>query len=69
MIKVRRLNDEAFLVNSDLIEFIDETPHTVINLMSGRKLVVAETSEEVRKLVIEYKREILGTKLTQGDQK
>lgn len=58
MIRVTRLNKEAFLVNSDLIEFIEETPHTVISMMSGRRLVVSETSDEVRDRVIEYKRQV-----------
>ena len=31
MIKVTRLNDSYIVINSDLIEFIEETPDTVIN--------------------------------------
>ncbi len=58
MIRVTRLNEEAFLVNCDLIEYVEETPHTVISMMSGRRLVVSETSEEVRARIIEYKRQI-----------
>lgn len=46
------------MLNCDLIEFIEETPDTVISMTSGRKVVVAETSEEIRQLVIKYKRAI-----------
>ncbi|MDR1620035.1 MAG: flagellar FlbD family protein [Clostridiales bacterium] len=59
MIRVTRLNKEEFLVNGELIEFVEETPHTVISMTSGRRLVVAETSEQVRQLVIDYKRLLL----------
>ncbi|MGI6175472.1 MAG: flagellar FlbD family protein [Christensenellales bacterium] len=58
MIKVNRINNEPFLVNCDLIEYVDEIPHTVIYMMSGRKLVVAETPDEIRRLAIEYKKKI-----------
>lgn len=61
MIRVTRLNKEAFLVNCDLIEYVEETPHTVISMMSGRRLVVSESSEEVKNRVIEYKRKLYGT--------
>lgn len=58
MISLKRLNKEAFMVNCDLIEFIEETPDTVISMASGRKIVVNESSEEIKRLVIEYKRQI-----------
>ncbi|MHB1313883.1 MAG: flagellar FlbD family protein [Christensenellales bacterium] len=58
MIRLSRLNREAFLVNCDLIEFVEETPNTVISMASGRKVVVSESCDEVVKLVIEYKRQI-----------
>ncbi len=58
MIRVHRLNDQEFLVNCELIEFVEETPNTVISMVSGRKLVVSETNEEVQNLIIEYKRKI-----------
>ena len=58
MISVHRLNKEEFLVNCDLIEFVEETPDTVISMMSGRKLVVSETCDEIKKLIINFKRQI-----------
>ncbi len=56
MIRVSRLNTEKFFVNSDLIEFVEETPNTVISMASGRKIVVSETADEVKRLIIEFKR-------------
>ena len=58
MISLSRLNKEVLMLNCDLIEFIEETPDTVISMASGRKLVVKESSSEIRKRVIEYKRQI-----------
>lgn len=58
MISVHRLNNDEFLVNCDLIEFVEETPDTVISMTSGRKLVVVERCEEIKRLIIEYKRQI-----------
>ena len=60
MIRVHRLNDQEFLINCELIEFVEETPNTVISMVSGRKIVVAETSEQIVKLIIEHKRKIFG---------
>ena len=56
MIELKKLNDQAFIVNSDLIEFIEKTPDTVITLTTGRKIVVKESVDEVLKRVIKYRR-------------
>ncbi len=58
MVRVHRLNDQEFLVNCELIEFVEETPNTVISMVSGRKLVVSESSNEIQNLILEYKRKI-----------
>ncbi|HLK59816.1 MAG TPA: flagellar FlbD family protein [Chthonomonadaceae bacterium] len=57
MIKVTRFNQSELLVNSDLIEFIETTPDTVITLITGRKVLVRETAEEVRQRILAYRRE------------
>ena len=62
MIRLTRLNNEPFLVNCELIEFVDETPDTIISMMSGRKIVVSESSAEVKRLVIEYKQSLIHMK-------
>ncbi|WP_352404561.1 MULTISPECIES: flagellar FlbD family protein [Sporanaerobacter] len=55
MIKVKRLNGKEFVVNSDLIEFVEETPDTVISLTTGKKVVVQESVDEIIEKVIEFK--------------
>lgn len=55
MIKVKRLNDKEFVVNSELILYIEETPDTVITLTNGQKIVVTDSVDEVIDKVVNYK--------------
>ncbi|HBI73546.1 MAG TPA: flagellar protein FlbD [Lachnospiraceae bacterium] len=59
MIEVTRINDKKILINAELIERVEETPDTVITLTSGSKIIVKESRQEIRNLVILYKKEIL----------
>lgn len=52
MIDVTRLNDKILTVNCDLIEFIEETPDTVITFTTGTKIVVRESAEEIKEKII-----------------
>lgn len=58
MIDVTRLNGKVITVNCDLIEFIEETPDTVITFTTGTKLVVKESASELKKVILEYKQSI-----------
>ncbi len=58
MIKVTRLNGKEFVVNAELIQFLEETPDTVITLVNHEKVVVKEPVDEVVRRVIEYGRNI-----------
>ena len=42
-----------------MIEFIEETPDTIISMISGKKLPVAEKAEEVIRLINERRAELL----------
>lgn len=60
MILVTRINKrEQFYVNEDLIEFIEETPDTIISLESGKKIVVMEAAELVIERILEQRRRLL----------
>lgn len=59
MISVQRLNGTEFVVNAELIEFIESTPDTVITTTTGKKIIVSDSLEEVVRKVVEYKRQIL----------
>ena len=63
MIEVTKLNGSTVLVNSDLIESVAETPDTVISLVTGKKIIVKESRQEVKNLVVLYKKEIAATGL------
>lgn len=60
MIEVTRLNGARFSINCDLIETIEETPDTVITLTNGKKFIVSENMEQIKKLVINFKKQIYG---------
>lgn len=62
MIHVTRLNHEDFIVNADLIEFIETTPDTLLTLTTGKKFMVAESADEVVERVMQY-RERAGLRL------
>jgi flagellar protein FlbD len=55
VIHATRLNNEEFIVNADLIEFIEKTPDTVLTLITGKKIMVRESSEEIVNRVLEYR--------------
>ena len=47
MIHLTRLNNQQLVVNADLIKFIENAPDTVITLLTGEKLLVRESVDEV----------------------
>jgi flagellar protein FlbD len=60
MIALIRLNGHPLMVNCDLIESLEETPDTVVTLVSGNKLIVRDSMHEVQKKIIDFKRKIYG---------
>lgn len=58
MIKVTRLNNSVLYVNEDLIEFIEETPDTIITLNTGVKIVVTESIESILDEIIKFRKRI-----------
>jgi len=58
MIWLTRLNNQMLMVNSDLIKFVEESPDTVITLITGEKLIVKEPSQAVLDRVIHFRRSI-----------
>jgi flagellar protein FlbD len=66
MILVTRLNKASqFYVNEDMIEFIEETPDTIVTLNTGKKVTVSETAIEIVEKIREEKiRQIKATQFT-----
>ena len=56
MILVTRLNKASqFYINEDMIEFIEETPDTIITLNTGKKVTVSESALEIVEKIREEK--------------
>ena len=48
MILVTRINKVSqFYVNEDMIEFIEETPDTILSLNTGKKIAVMESAIDI----------------------
>ena len=58
MIHLTRINHVPLVLNADLIEHMETTPDTVISLTNGQKLVVLETTDEIIRRVIDFRRDI-----------
>jgi flagellar protein FlbD len=58
LIKVTRFNHTEVILNADLIEFIEANPDTVITMITGKKVLVRETADEVRSRALDYRRSI-----------
>ena len=59
MIFLHKLNGDKFILNTTLIETIEERPDTVITLVNDRKYIVKESVPEVLDLIIKYNGTIL----------
>jgi flagellar protein FlbD len=58
MIHLTRLNDKGFVVNCELIKFIESTPDTLITLTTGEKLMVKETVDQVIDATVNYRKKL-----------
>ncbi len=56
MIKLSRLDGETFVVNADLIQYVESRPDTFVTLTTGERVVVAESMDEVLRRAINYQR-------------
>ena len=54
MIRLTRISDEPFLLNAELIKYVEARPDTFITLTTGDRIVVKESPEEVLRETVEY---------------
>ncbi|TWU43320.1 Flagellar protein (FlbD) [Novipirellula aureliae] len=54
MIKLSRLDGEPFVLNADLIRYVERRPDTFITLTSGERIVVRESLDEVVDRAVRY---------------
>jgi len=58
MIKLTRLNGEEFVVNADLIRFVECRPDTFVTLTTNDRFIVRESLDEVVRRTVEHSRTI-----------
>ena len=56
MIKLTHLGGEPFLLNAELICYVESRPDTFITLVGGERIVVRESMDDVLQRTIEYQR-------------
>jgi flagellar protein FlbD len=54
MIRLTHLGGEPFILNAELIRYVEARPDTFITLTTGDRLVVRETMEEVMERAVRY---------------
>ncbi len=58
MITVTRLNDQALVINAELIKTVESTPDTLITLINGDRMMVKESMDEIVRKAVEYGRQV-----------
>ncbi len=57
MIRLTRLGGTPFILNADLIRYVEANPDTFVTLTSGERIVVQETMDEVMERAIRYQQQ------------
>ncbi len=57
MIKLTRLDGEAFILNADLIRYVERRPDTFITLTTGERIVVRESMDDVVDRSVRYQQQ------------
>ena len=58
MIKLTRLGGQPFVLNAELICYVEQLPDTYVTLTAGDRVVVQEDLDEVVRRVIDYQRQV-----------
>ena len=58
MIQVTQLNGKKYWINPHMIETMESLPALTLTLLSGRKLIIKDSPEEVIQKIIEYRNKI-----------
>jgi flagellar protein FlbD len=61
MILVHRHKGDRMFLNADLVESIQETPDTVVTLVDGRRIVVADSADDIAGRIVQFRASILLT--------
>jgi flagellar protein FlbD len=58
MIPVTRLNGVKYFVNPHQIEYMESNPDTTLIMLSGKRIIVKESPQEVIGSIIDYRKQI-----------
>lgn len=67
MITLTKLNGVEFVLNSDYIETVQESPDTTIQLTNGKLYIVRESAKEVVDKTISFRNKVYSNYITGGD--
>ena len=56
MIRLTHLAGEPFILNAELIRYVERRPDTFVTLTTGERVIVRESMDEVLARAIEYQR-------------
>lgn len=68
MIRLTRLNNQPFMLNADLVKFVEQAPDTVITLINGEKFIVRESIDEIVRRTVAFRRSVLENVLPGWDR-
>ncbi len=54
MITLTRISGDSFVLNAELIKYVEALPDTFVTLTSGDRIVVTESPDEVVRRTVEY---------------
>jgi flagellar protein FlbD len=57
MIKLTRIDGEPFVLNAEMIRYVEKRPDTFITLTTGERIIVGESMEEVVDRAIRYQQQ------------
>ena len=60
MVRVTKLNGTEYYINPHQIEYIELNPDTTLVMLSGKKLVVRESYNELYDRIVDY-RKLIGS--------
>ncbi len=58
MIEVTRLDGKIYWVNPHMIESMESNPDLTLTMLSGRKIIVKNSPQEITQKIIEYRSKI-----------
>lgn len=58
MIEVMRLDGKNYWVNPHMIESMESTPDLTLTMLSGKKIIVKNSPEELIEKIISYRKKI-----------